>query len=167
MPHALIAAFDGDTVAATEAFANHYGEVRLISLVDFHNDCVTDALKVAEALGDRLWGVRLDTSENMVDRSIHPLEMGDFSPTGVNPHLVRKVRRALDQAGHHGVKIGVSGGFTHEKIRQFESLNTPVDFYAVGSSLLQGANDFTADVVFPTTKAGRRFRLTGRLDRVV
>ena len=58
----------------------------------------------------RLWGVRLDTSEPLVDRSLWE-EMGDFNPTGVNERLVRKVRAALDAAGFERVKIVASGGF--------------------------------------------------------
>ena len=40
-----------------------------------------------------------------------------------------------------------SGGFDADKIREFERDGAPVDAYGVGSSLVQGANDFTADVV--------------------
>jgi nicotinate phosphoribosyltransferase len=73
--------------------------------------------------------------------------MGSFRPTGVNPQLVHNVRNALDRAGHPAVRIVVSGGFTVEKIREFEALGVPVDAYGVGSSLFQGRFDFTADVV--------------------
>jgi nicotinate phosphoribosyltransferase len=139
-------------------------------LVDFENDSVRTALEVADALGERLWGVRLDTSELMVDRSLWH-EMGSFKPTGVNPVLVEKVREALDAAGHTGVHIVVSGGFDAEKIRHFESLGAAVDAYGVGSSLVRGANDFTADVVRvegrDCVKAGRRFRPNPRLERVL
>ena len=38
-----------------------------------------------------LWGVRLDTSEKIVDRSLWH-DMGDFRPTGVNEVLVQRVR---------------------------------------------------------------------------
>ena len=85
-------------------------------LVDFDNDSVRTALDVADALGDKLWGVRLDTSEKLVDRSLWH-EMGDFRPTGVNEVLVRRVREALDGAGHERVKIVVSGGFDAARIR--------------------------------------------------
>src|SRR5437762_12722129 len=89
VPHALIAAFGGDTVAAARAFADTTPEtVHVIALVDFDNDCVGTSLAVARALGPRLSGVRLDTSESMVDRSVVP-HMGDFDPRGVNPLLVR------------------------------------------------------------------------------
>jgi nicotinate phosphoribosyltransferase len=138
-------------------------------LVDFDNHSVKTALEVAEALGDRLWGVRLDTSEALVDRSILD-ELGSFSPTGVNPRLVEKVRGALDAAGFSGVKIVASGGFTAERIRAFEADGVPVDAYGVGSSLIRGENDFTADVVMvdgrPCAKVGRRHLPNPRLVKV-
>ena len=170
VPHALIAAYGGDTVMATRKFAEHVPEsVRVITLVDFENDCVGTSVACARALGPRLYGVRLDTSETMVDKSLIP-EMGHFRPTGVNPPLVWKVRRALDAAGFPQVKIVVSGGFTVEKIRQFEEQGVPVDAYGVGSSLYQGRFDFTADVVLvdgkPCAKVGREFRPNPRLERV-
>jgi nicotinate phosphoribosyltransferase len=171
VPHGLIAAFGGDTVAASRAFAERFGEeMNVTVLVDFENDSVRTALEVAEALGDRLWGVRLDTSERMVDRALWG-RMGEFRPTGVNPELVRLVREALDDAGHQRVQIVVSGGFDSAKIRQFEQLGAPVDAYGVGSSLVRGENDFTADVVRlegrPAAKAGRHFNPNLRLERVV
>ena len=139
VPHSLIAAFGGDTVEAARAFAERWGdEMNVTVLVDFENDSVRTSLEVADALGDRLWGVRLDTSESLVDRSLWA-DMGDFKPTGVVPELVERVRRALDAAGHERVKIVVSGGFDAEKIRRFEELGAPVDSYGVGSSLLRGA----------------------------
>src|SRR5205085_1690789 len=170
VPHALIAAFGGDTVAAAKAFANRYsGEMNVTVLVDFSNDSVKTALEVADALGDQLWGVRLDTSERLVDRSLWP-DMGDFRPTGVNEVLVRRVRSALDGAGHERVKIVVSGGFNANRIREFERKRVPVDSYGVGSSLLRGSNDFTADVVLvegkTCAKVGREYRPNPRLERV-
>ena len=79
VPHALIAAYGGDTVLASQKFAEHMDPaIRLIPLVDFDNDCVGTSLQVARALGKRLYGVRLDTSETLVDRSVIP-EMGTLS----------------------------------------------------------------------------------------
>jgi nicotinate phosphoribosyltransferase len=170
VPHAMIAAYGGDTVLAAKKFAEHMDpSVRLVTLVDFDNDCVGGALAVADALGERLYGVRLDTSEMLVDRSVIP-QMGRFRPAGVNPQLVHNVRDALDGRGHAAVKIVVSGGFTAEKIREFEQAHVPVDAYGVGSSLFQGRFDFTADVVRlegkPCAKAGREYRPNPRLERV-
>ena len=170
VPHALIAAFGGDTVAASLAFAEQMPpDVHVIALVDFDNDCVGTSLAVARALGPRLHGVRLDTSESMVDRSIVP-QMGAFDPRGVNPRLVRNVREALDAAGFRHVRISVSGGFDPDKIRRFEREGVPVDSYGVGSSLFAGRFDFTADIVMvdgqPVSKAGRAYRPNPRLERV-
>ncbi len=171
VPHALIAVYKGDTVLASRKFADQSDpSIRLITLVDFDNDCVATSLAVAHTLGDRLYGVRLDTSETLVDKSVIP-QMGTFRPTGVNPQLVRNVRSALDGAGFGHVKIVVSGGFTVDKIRQFEEQHIPVDAYGVGSSLFQGRFDFTADVVMlegkPCAKVGRAYRPNPRLELVV
>ena len=113
-----------------------------------------------------LYGVRLDTSGSLRDVSVPPL--GDPAlDLGVNPRLVFTVRQALDSAWERwnlpfawrdrareycqSVKIVVSGGFNVEKIRRFEKLLVPVDFYAVGSSLFDNhgptVTDFTSDIV--------------------
>jgi nicotinate phosphoribosyltransferase len=170
VPHALIASYGGDTVLAAKKFVEWApADMNVTVLVDFDNDSVRTALDVADALGDRLWGVRLDTSESLVDRSLFD-EMGDFKPTGVNERLVWKVRTALDAAGYDGVRIVVSGGFTAEKISSFEEQGVPVDAYGVGSSLIRGSNDFTGDIVVtdgkPSAKVGRHYRENPRLERV-
>jgi nicotinate phosphoribosyltransferase len=171
VPHALIAAYGGDTVLATRKFAEHIDPaIQVMTLIDYENDCVRTALECAAALGKRLYGVRIDTSEMLVDRSLWG-EMGRFRPTGVNPQLVHNVRRALDAAGHGHVRIVVSGGFSVDKIREFERLGVPVDAYGVGSSLFGGRFDFTADVVMnegkPCAKVGREFKANPRLERVI
>src|SRR5262249_43826036 len=89
VPHALIPACGGNPVLAAARCAEWSPEDRNVTvLVAFENDSVETALEVARALGPRLWGVRLDTSESLVDRSLWE-EMGDFRPTGVNERLVR------------------------------------------------------------------------------
>jgi nicotinate phosphoribosyltransferase len=170
VPHGLIAAYGGDTVAAATAFAGRYhGEMNITVLVDFENDSVGTALAVAEALGDRLWGVRLDTSERIVDRALQE-EPNQEAHHGVTPLLAQRVRRALDAGGYEHVRIVVSGGFNPVKITAFEAAGAPVDAYGVGSSLLRGSNDFTADVVRvdgrAVAKAGRSERPNPELTRV-
>ena len=170
VPHALIASYGGNTVlAATKFIENVDSDINVTVLVDFENDSVRTALEVARALGPRLWGVRLDTSGQLVDRSLWG-EMGDFDPRGVNERLVRKVREALDRDGFEQVKIVASGGFDAERISAFESLGVPVDSYGVGSALIRGENDFTADIVMtdgrPSAKVGRGYRENRRLELV-
>ena len=166
IPHSLIAACGGSTVEATRSFAQTFPDTSLVALVDFDNDCVKTSLEVAHTMGDRLWGVRLDTSESLVDVSLEGA--ADLTnKAGVNPALVRNVRQALDDAGFGRVQIVVSGGFDVEKIAAFESEQVPTDAYGVGSAFMKGSFDFTADVVkldgAPMSKTGRQFRNNERL----
>jgi nicotinate phosphoribosyltransferase len=170
IPHALIAAYGGDTVRAATKFAESApNDMSIVVLVDFENDSARTAIEVARALGPRLWGVRLDTSGDLVDKTLG--EIDDPALRGVNEQLVRAVRDVLDREGFEDVRIVVSGGFGIDKIRAFEDRGVPVDAYGVGSSLIRGENDFTADVVMtdgrPTAKVGRRLRPNARLERVL
>ena len=154
VPHGLIAAYGGDTVVAARKFADRFAhEMNVTVLVDFRNDSVATALEVAEALGDDLWGVRLDTSDKLADEALRRLH-GDEAPKGVAPELVELTREQLDARGFDRVRIVASGGFTVDRITAFEDAGVPVDAYGVGSSLLRGANDFTADVVMVDGRAG-------------
>jgi nicotinate phosphoribosyltransferase len=159
MPHALIIVM-GDTVAATLAFDKHMPpEVARVSLVDTFRDEAEESLLVAQALGDSLSSVRLDT----------PAEIG-----GVTVELVRKVRARLDLAGFKKIKIFVSGGIDVERIRQFVEQEAPVDGFGIGS-YISGARpiDFTADLHQvagkPVAKRGRIPGITAnpRLKRVM
>src|SRR5205814_8573193 len=170
VPHALIAVYGGDTAVATLKFDEHInrtpeaighltgpgtpeGHVNVTSLVDFQNDVVNTSLGVAHALGQRLWGVRVDTSESLIDKSIlREIEAGDGMAGdevhGVTPRLVRILRDALDAAGYGHVRIVASGGFDAAKIARFERLGVPVDVYGVGSALGHGSGfGHTADIV--------------------
>ena len=145
MPHALVLIF-GDTVRAAEAFDRHIDPaVPRIILVDTFKDEAEESLRVAEALGDRLWGVRLDT----------PSERGR-----VTPELVKEVRAPLDLAGHPHVKIVVSGGIDVDRIGVFKDAGAPVDSFAVGSYISKASPiDFTGDLKeidgVPVAKRGR------------
>jgi nicotinate phosphoribosyltransferase len=170
IPHSMIATYGGDTVRATNAFHRHIDPAaNRVALVDYDNDCATTALAVARELGDKLWAIRLDTSESMVDVSVQPY-MGTFKPTGVCPQLVLNVRNALDEAGYQHIKIMVSGGFNVERIAEFEAARIPADIYAVGASLFAENVNFTADIVMvdgkPCAKAGRQYRANPRLQPV-
>ncbi|MGI6092477.1 MAG: nicotinate phosphoribosyltransferase [Veillonellaceae bacterium] len=171
IPHALIAAYKGDSLRATKAFDKYMDKsIGRVALVDFDNDCVRTSLQIARELKDKLSAVRLDTSETVVDASVLP-NMGMIKPTGVCPQLVFNVRSALDAEGFNHVKIMVSGGFNAERIAQYEKAKVPVDIYAVGSSLFSSNNiNFTADVVMvdgkPCAKFGRRYLPNPRLETV-
>jgi nicotinate phosphoribosyltransferase len=159
MPHAMVICF-GDTVEAALAFDRYVeAEVPRTILVDTFLEEPEESLRVAQALGDRLYAVRLDT----------PSELG-----GVTPDLVRQVRWRLDDAGFTHVRIFVSGGITPARIRDFLEARAPVDGFGVGSHISAAPpNDFTADLKeidgHPIAKRGRIPGITPnpRLNRII
>ena len=145
MPHSLVLIV-GDTVRAAQAFDRDLeADVPRIVLVDTFKDEAEEALRVADALGDKLYGIRLDT----------PSERGR-----VTADLVKEIRARLNQAGHGHVIIVVSGGLTPDRIRYFKEQGAPADNFAVGS-YISGASpiDFTGDIKEidgnPIAKRGR------------
>ena len=148
MPHSLVLIF-GDTVRAAEAFDRDLGaDVPRIVLVDTFKDEAEETLRVAHALGDRLYGIRLDT----------PSERGR-----VTADLVKEIRARLDQEGYDHVKIVVSGGLNPERIRYFKEQGAPVDSFAVGS-YISGATpiNFTGDIkAIDGTTIAKRGRIPG------
>ena len=170
IPQALVVLSGGNTARAARQFAEAFPDApEIIVSVAYHNDCVKTSLEVARALEGRLWGVLVDTSENLVDKSVVP-QMGTFRPNGVSPQLVWNVRNALDSEGFGDVKIVVSGGFDADRIHLFEEENVPVDAYGIGAALYDGRFDFTADIVQvdgkAQSKAGREIRQNAKLERV-
>ncbi|MDP3878802.1 MAG: nicotinate phosphoribosyltransferase [Dehalococcoidales bacterium] len=146
MPHSLIIIM-GDTVRATLAFDKHMPpEVLRVSLVDTFKDEAEESLRVAEALGEKLNSIRLDT----------PAERGR-----VTADLVKEVRARLDMAGFKHVRIFVSGGLDPERITYFIESGAPVDGFGVGS-YISGARpiDFTAD---PHEVEGKPVAKRGRI----
>jgi nicotinate phosphoribosyltransferase len=168
----------GDTVKTATAMFQRYREL-------------IDAGHAEEAERYVLFGVRPDTASNMIDTSIVPL--GDpHLDCGVNPRLIYNLRRALDTLADHleipydwlerarqyfrQVQIVATGGFTPQRIAQFEELGVPVDIYGVGSYLFGGGNnDYTADVVrvkindtwYDMAKVGRQAFDNPHMQRVV
>ncbi len=151
MPHSLVLII-GDTVDAALAFDRDMDpDVPRIVLVDTFRDEAEEALRVADALGDRLYGIRLDT----------PAERGR-----VTADLVKEVRARLDQAGHGHVRIVVSGGLNPDRIRYFKEADARVDSFAVGS-FISGASpiDFTGDLKeIDGRPIAKRGRIPGRTD---
>jgi nicotinate phosphoribosyltransferase len=151
IPHAFILCM-GDTVEAMRAFERHVDPgVKRIALVDTFKDEAEESLRVADALGDRLWGVRLDT----------PAERGR-----VTPELVHEVRARLDQAGHGHVRIVVSGGVDVAGIRAFREARAPIDAFGIGHAISSAAPiDFTADIKeIEGRPVAKRGRIPGRTE---
>ncbi len=149
VPHAafLIA---GDSVELAKAYDRFIDrETPRIILVDTFKDEAEEALRVAEALGSKLDGIRLDT----------PGERG-----GVTPWLVREARARLDQAGYGRVQIVVSGGLTPERIALLSEAGA--DSFGVGSYISrEPAIDMTMDLKEVEGRAlAKRGRIPGVTD---
>ncbi|MFW6147823.1 MAG: nicotinate phosphoribosyltransferase [Thermodesulfobacteriota bacterium] len=142
MPHALILLM-GNTVSATKAFDEVIEpRVKRISLIDTFNDEKVEALNVARELGNRLYGVRLDTPGS---------RRGDFLK------IMREIRWELDLRGHQEVRILISGGINEKDIKRYNPL---ADAYGVGTAISSApAVDFSMDIVEingkPISKRGK------------
>jgi nicotinate phosphoribosyltransferase len=130
MPHALILIL-GDTVEATKAFDEViHPKVKRVSLIDTFNDEKIEAIRVAEALGKKLFGVRLDTPSS---------RRGDFTK------IIEEIRWELNLRGFGHVRIYVSGGLDEKRIL---ALNPVVDAYGVGTSIANArVIDFALDII--------------------
>src|SRR2546421_432077 len=117
IPHSLVLMI-GDTVEALRAFDEVIDQkVRRVALIDTLQDEKFEAIRVAEALGDDLYAVRLDTPSS---------RRGDFY------RILEEVRWELDLRGFRHVKIIASGGIDEYEIL---NLNPLVDSYGVGTSI--------------------------------
>jgi len=144
MPHSLIVVF-GDQVEAWKAFDEVIDPgVPRIALVDTYYDEKVEAVMAAEALGNRLAGVRLDT---------HKTRKGNFAS------IIREVRWELDIRGYRDVKIIVSGGVDDKNARSLGEAGA--DGFGVGTAI-SGAPiiDFAFDIV---EKEGRPVAKRGKL----
>lgn len=163
VPHILIQNFAGNTTKAMEAYAKIFPQNKIISLVDYHNNVIADALSSYEKLQDKLYAVRIDTSKNMIDHMFD----GTEPHYGVNVELVKNLRNALDNVGAKEVKIVASSGFDAQKIKSFEDENAPVDFYGVGQAMFKLVSNFSADATLlngkPEAKEGRCYRNNPKL----
>ena len=160
VPHGLIAAYGGDTVQAARGVrrAASRSEMNVTVLVDFANDSVATALEVAERARGATSGACAWTPPTSSPTWRCRSATATRPRRASRPSWCALTREQLDAHGFHDVKIVVSGGFTAERIAAFEDAGVPVDAYGVGSSLLRGANDFTADVVMVDGAPGRQGR---------
>ncbi len=130
MPHALILVL-GDTVEAVKAFDKVLPpEIKRVALIDTFNDEKFEAIRVAEALGEKLFAVRLDTPAS---------RRGNFY------RIFEEVRWELDLRGYRDVKLFASGGIDEEEIRELRPI---VDAFGVGTSISNApVIDFSMDIV--------------------
>jgi nicotinate phosphoribosyltransferase len=142
MPHALVLVL-GDTVEAMRAFdAAVDPSVPRVCLVDTLQDEKFEAVRVADALRERLAAVRLDTPGS---------RRGNFR------RILQEVRWELDLRGFCHVRLIASGGLSEADVR---ALRDVVDGFGVGTSLSNAPTiDFALDIVevdgAPLAKRGK------------
>jgi nicotinate phosphoribosyltransferase len=131
MPHALMIMF-GDQVKAWRAFDEVVSsDVPRVALVDTYCDEKAEAIMAAEALKDRLYGVRLDTPGS---------RRGNFVD------IIREVRWELDVRGYRNVKIFVSGGIDEETVKVLSEAGA--EAFGVGTAVSNAPTvDFAMDIV--------------------
>lgn len=144
MPHALLLCFgNGQQEAAWRAFDQAVdAEVPCIVLCDTYTDEADEVLRAAEALSDRLDGVRLDATSS---------RRGNFR------HIVREVRWKLNAQGYDDIDVFVSGGMAPTDMRQLRDVD---DGFGVGGYVSNADPvDFALDIVegegTPTAKRGK------------
>lgn len=140
MPHAFILCV-GDEVESWKIFDNALPkDVPRIALIDTLSDEKIAAIKAYEALGKKLYGVRLDTPTS---------RRGDMKK------LVQEVRWELKIRGGGDVKIIVSGGINENDVVELKDY---VDGFGIGTSISAApVIDFCDKIVEIEGKArGRR-----------
>lgn len=146
MPHSIVMLV-GDAVETAQLFDEVIGpQVPRLCLVDTLQDEKFEAVRVAEAMGDRLYGIRLDTP---------PSRRGNFV------ELIQEVRWELDLRGHQRVRIVVSGGINEERILE---LNPYCYGYGVGTAISNApALDYSLDIIeIEGTPFAKRGKQSGR-----
>ena len=171
MPHALIQICDGDVCKASDIYLKSFPNEKVTALIDYHNNVVRDSLMLARHLGEKLNGVRIDTSKALVDHYFDDKDTSGFDPHGVCKELVFALRKALDDEGFNNVRITVSSSFSAEKIEEWVKEKVPVSMYGVGTYFVNNTTCcFTGDLVMrdgkPQAKEGRANYPNPRLKKV-
>ena len=171
MPHALIQICDGDVCKASDIYLKSFPNEKVTALIDYHNNVVRDSLILARHLGEKLNGVRIDTSKALVDHYFDDKDTSGFDPHGVCKELVFALRKTLDDEGFNYVKITVSSSFSAEKIEEWVKEKVPVSMYGVGTYFVNNTTcGFTGDLVMrdgkPQAKEGRANYPNPRLKKV-
>jgi len=143
MAHSFVQSYENE-LAAFRAFAEVHGSntVLLLDTYDTLHSGLPNAIVVGRELaarGQKLAGVRLDS--------------GDLA------YLSREVRRALDTAGLHEVKIIASNQLDEFVIRSLIEQGAPIDVFGVGTALAAGLPDGALDGVYKLAECSGKPRM--------
>ena len=171
VPHGLIAAYGGDTVLAARRFVETLGaEMDVIVLVDFENDCVGTARRPSRARSARSSGACASTRRRRWSTArCRRRWAASIRAASIRSSCATCARRSTARASR-ACASSPRAASTWPRSRPSRRPRVPVDAYGVGSALIRGENDFTADVVVrdghPAAKAGRGYLPNPRLERV-
>lgn len=146
MAHAFIISA-GDPLRAYRIFDKHVEpEIPRITLIDTYEDEKFGAITAIDALGEKLFAVRLDTPGS---------RRGNFRS------IIEEVRWELDYRGYKNVKIFVSGGLDINSIKEIKDV---ADAFGVGTYISNAkVVDFAFDIVEKEGKpAAKRGKKSGR-----
>ena len=169
IPHALIQQNNGDIVKSLISYKQHFPNNKLVALIDYYNDCISEINKIGNSeIKKDIFAVRIDTSSSLIDKTLQNKKIKEY---GVNDTLVKLVRKELDKNNMHNVKIIVSSNINENKIKEFNSKNTPIDIYGIGNYFLNRSVLFTGDLIKLNdkyeAKVGRNIPIEKYLNKMI
>ncbi len=169
IPHSLIQFYNGNLIKVLEEYKKNMPNDKLVALVDYNNDVINDSLKVLKKFNKEIYALRLDTSKNLIDKSLillkNKYDINELK--GINIHLVNLLRKELDKNNFKNVKIIATSGLDIKTINHLEEKNAPIDMYGVGKAFTNFFVNFTCDSVINNgrkeSKIGRKYRKNDKL----
>ncbi len=165
MPHALIHQYENNMNALLNDYIKEYPQVSL--LVDFGNDIIKTLSSIDKKYYKNITSIRIDTSKTLIDQSLQKLKFKGKEYQGVNHKLITIIREWMDKNGFEHTKITSTSDNNLNKIIEFKKNKTPIDYYGIGTALIDINLHFTADLVSldnkPYAKVGRKLLKNDKL----
>ncbi|MDE7221693.1 MAG: nicotinate phosphoribosyltransferase, partial [Ureaplasma sp.] len=141
IPHALIHQYHNDLVRMINDYKEIYPNTDLYCLIDFEND-VIKTLEQIKGVMHFIKGVRIDTSNNLIDKSLEKEKL-----YGINHKLIDIVRTWLNKNKFFDKKIIVTSNINPNKINEINKQTNAVDFFGVGGYFNYQSIHVSADLV--------------------
>ncbi len=158
-PHSFLAMTQGDPIKATKLMFKYFPlEKNYVFLADFNNDVINDSLKVCNKFKEKIFGIRVDTSKNLIDKSL--VNSKEKNINGACPALFKLLRNKLDEREFQNVKIIISSSIEEKELIQYNEMNAHPDYFGIGTAFLRGQINFTCDLLMINEKHSGK---TGRM----
>lgn len=154
MPHSIIEIAGGDLCKAISWYIKVYSQDRVIALVDYNNDVITDSIAVCKKFKKQIYAIRIDTSPKICDKSLS----NSFENKGVCVNLLKLIRKKLNMHGFDYVKIIASSSINPNKIQNFIDNKCEPDYYGIGEYFINNEPlNFSCDLVELNNKKSAKF----------